>query len=62
MIAFAGQAAGATHHIDSAKLAELGRQVSFARDGRIVGIEFHITWDKEVEETVVVVVAPGRAG
>ena len=37
------------------------RQAAFARDGRIVGIEFHVARNKQIEKAIVVVVAPGRA-
>src|SRR3984957_12730743 len=60
MVALARQAARAAHHCDSAKLAEPERDAAFASDGRIVGIELYVTGNEDVEESVVVVIAPGR--
>ena len=61
MVALARQAARPAHHIDSAKLAEIGRDGALSRDRRMVGIELHISRNKQIEPPVVVVIAPGRA-
>src|ERR1700727_910489 len=61
MVALARQAARTAHHGDSAKLTEPGRDAALASDGRIVGIELYVTGNEEVEEAIVVVIAPGRA-
>src|SRR5580658_8865830 len=60
MVALARQAARTAHHSDSAKLAEPGWDAALASHGRIVGIELYVTGNEEVEESVVVVIAPGR--
>src|ERR1700722_18373421 len=58
MVALSRQAARAAHHSDSAKLTEPGRDAALASDRRIVGIELYVTGNEEVEEAVVVVIAP----
>src|SRR5215472_10549087 len=59
MVALTRQATRTAHHVDPAKLAEAGREVTFAGNGGIVGIELHVTRNKQVEKPVVIVIAPG---
>ncbi len=61
MIALARQTARTTHHVNPTKLAEPRRDAAFAGDRRIVGIEFDVAGNKQVEEAIVVVIAPGCA-
>src|SRR6202167_6570111 len=61
MVALAGQPARAAHYGDPAKLAEPGWKPSFAGDWWIIGVEFHIARNKQIQEAIVIVVAPGRA-
>src|SRR3981081_52327 len=61
MIALARQSARAAHHRDSAKLTKPRRKGALASDRRIVGIEFRIAGNKEIEKAIVIVIAPGCA-
>src|SRR5215469_1077511 len=59
MVALTRQATRTAHHVDPAKLAEVGRELTFAGNRRIVGIELYVTRNKQVEKTIVIVIAPG---
>ena len=61
VVALSRQAAGPAHHIDPAKLAEIRGYGSLTRDRRMIGIELHVSRNKQIEPPVVVVVTPGRA-
>src|ERR1700740_807454 len=62
MIALAWQASRAAHHVDAAKLAEAGREAALASDRGILRIKFHIPGNKQIEQSIVVVVPPGCPG
>jgi len=47
---------------DPAKLTKPCRKAAWARDRRIIGTELRIPRNKEIKITIVIVVAPGRAG
>src|SRR5271167_17689 len=59
MIALARQPARAAHDRDATKLAEPRWYAALTGNRRIVGIELHVAGNKEIEEAVVIVVAPG---
>src|SRR5271156_441366 len=61
MIALARQSARAAHHGDPAKLAKAGLDTAFAGDRWMIGIEFNVAGNKEIEKTIVIVITPGRA-
>src|SRR6185437_3693158 len=61
VVALSRQAAGPAHHIDPTKLAEIRRYGSLSRDRWMIGIELHVSRNKQIELPVVVVVTPGRA-
>jgi hypothetical protein len=62
MILFSRKTTRATHHRDSAELAEVGRYAALSCNRRMVPIKLHITGDKQIEPAVMVIVAPRRSG
>src|SRR5215470_5508396 len=62
VIAFARQAAWTAHAADAAKLAGTRGQAVSARGGRVIGIELHVARYEEIQQSIVVVVAPGGTG
>src|SRR6476646_5630989 len=62
MIVFARQPSRSTHHCDATGLAEIRRNCALPCNGWMIGVELHITGNKQIELSVVIVIAPGGSG
>src|SRR5207245_6102069 len=62
MIGLSCQAQRTADGADSPKLARRGRKATLAAYRRMRWVEFHVSRHEQVQQTVIVVVTPGRAG
>src|SRR5260370_16527249 len=62
MITRAGQPRRTTHHVNSAKPENGRRHSRLVRRRRIIGVELHISRHEQVEQSVMIVIAPSGAG
>src|SRR5437867_12075527 len=58
MVGFSQQSSGPAHHGNASKLAKIGGNNALSRDRWVVNIKFHVTWNKQIEQSVVVIIAP----
>src|SRR5438094_10223097 len=58
MVGFSRQSSGPAHHGNASKLAKIGGDNALSRDRWVVNIKFHVTWNKQIEQSVVVIIAP----
>src|SRR5260370_21970670 len=62
MIGLPGQTLRPTKHLQASELAGTGRNAALSRDWRPIEIELHVPRNKQIEQTVVIIIAPCRSG
>src|SRR6266480_7756799 len=62
MVAFSRQTSRPTHHGNASKLAKIRRKEALSCDRWMFQIKLQVTWNKQIEQPVVVIITPGRSG
>ena len=59
VILLSGQTTRSTHHIDAAEFTEARRDAALPGNRRMVSIKLYVSGNKQIQQAIVVVVAPG---
>src|SRR6266550_4134995 len=62
MVAFPGETHGTAKHTDAAILTRAFWNRTPARDRRMIRVILHVTWYKQIQQAIVIVVPPGWSG
>src|SRR2546423_9007108 len=62
MVALSRQTSRPTHHGNASKLAKSRRKEALSCDRWMFQIKLQVTWNKQIEQPVVVIITPGRSG
>src|SRR2546430_15688614 len=62
MVGLSRQTSRPTHHGNASKLAKIRRKEALSCDRWMFQIKLQVTWNKQIEQPVVVIITPGRSG
>ena len=61
MVGFSRQTSRPAHHGNASKLAKIGRNDALSCNRWMFQIKLHVTWNKQIQPPVVVVITPSRS-
>src|SRR5882762_4565955 len=61
MVGLSRQTSRPAHHCNAAKLAKIGRNYPLSCDRWMIKIKLHVSWNKQIEPPVVVIITPRRS-
>src|SRR5712691_10661691 len=62
MVGLSRQTARPAHHGNASKLTKIGRNNALSCDLWMFKIKLHVTWNKQIQPPVVVIITPSKSG
>src|SRR2546430_8106745 len=62
MVGLSRQTSRPTHNGNASKLAKIRRKEALSCDRWMFQIKLQVTWNKQIEQPIVVIITPGRSG